>query len=69
MPAPMFAFLDLSTPDLLIILAVVLVLFGAKRLPELSKSIGQAARELRKGLTDDEHANEKKTDSKEPSES
>ena len=46
-----FAFLDLSSPDLLIILAIVLLLFGSKRLPELSKSIGQSARELRKGLS------------------
>ena len=56
--APQFAFLDLSTPDLLIILAVVLLLFGAKKLPELSKSIGQSARELRKGLSGDDKKNE-----------
>lgn len=49
-----FAFLDLSTPDLLIILAIVLLLFGAKKLPELSRSLGQSARELRKGLNGDE---------------
>ncbi len=48
-----FAFLDLSTADLLIILAVILLLFGAKKLPELSRSLGQSAKELRKGLTDD----------------
>jgi sec-independent protein translocase protein TatA len=56
--APQFAFLDLSTPDLLIILAVVLLLFGAKKLPELSKSLGQSARELRKGLSGDEKKSE-----------
>lgn len=55
--APQFAFLDLSTPDLLIILAVVLLLFGAKKLPELSKSLGQSARELRKGLSGDDKKN------------
>ena len=49
-----FAILDLSTPSLLIILAVVILLFGAKKLPELSKSIGTSARELRKGLNSDE---------------
>lgn len=49
-----FAFLDLSTPDLLIILAIVLLLFGAKKLPELSRSIGSSARELKKGLSGDE---------------
>jgi len=63
-----FAFLDLSTPDLLIILAVVLLLFGAKKLPELSKSIGQSARELRKGLSGDEKEN-KQSSNHETSES
>lgn len=57
------AFLDLSTPDLLIILAVVLLLFGAKKLPELSKSLGQSARELRKGLSGDEQKSENKQES------
>jgi sec-independent protein translocase protein TatA len=45
-----FGFLDLSTADLLIILAVILLLFGAKKLPELSRSLGESAREMRKGL-------------------
>ncbi|HUB94142.1 MAG TPA: twin-arginine translocase TatA/TatE family subunit [Verrucomicrobiae bacterium] len=49
-----FAILDLSTPDLLIILAIVLLLFGAKKLPELSRSLGTSARELRKGLNGDD---------------
>ena len=48
------AFLDLSTPDLLIILAIVLLLFGAKKLPDLARSIGSSAHELRKGLNGDE---------------
>lgn len=47
-----FALLDLSTPDLMIILAIVLLLFGSKKLPELSRSFGQSARELRKGMSD-----------------
>jgi len=50
-----FAILDLSTPDLLIILAIVLLLFGAKKLPELSRSLGQSASELRKGLNGDDN--------------
>lgn len=52
-----FAILDLSTPDLLIILAIILLLFGAKRLPELSRGLGQSARELRKGLSGDDEKN------------
>lgn len=47
------AFLDLGAPQLLIILAIVLILFGSKKLPELSRSLGESARELRKGLKDD----------------
>lgn len=47
-----FAILDLSTPDLMIILAIILLLFGSKKLPELSRSLGQSARELRKGMSD-----------------
>jgi sec-independent protein translocase protein TatA len=61
---PTFAFLDLSTPDLLIILAIVLLLFGAKKLPELSRSLGSSARELRKGLSGDENKNEKDSSAK-----
>jgi sec-independent protein translocase protein TatA len=59
MAVPQFAILDIPTTDLVIILAIVLLLFGAKKLPELSKSIGTSARELRKGLNGDE---EKKPD-------
>jgi sec-independent protein translocase protein TatA len=60
-----FAFLDLSTTDLLIVLAIVLLLFGAKKLPELSRSIGTSARELRKGLSgDDEKHQQASTETK-----
>lgn len=46
-----FAFLDIGTPELLLILAIVLLLFGGKKLPELSRSLGNSMRELRKGLS------------------
>ena len=35
---------------LVIILFVVMLLFGAKRLPELARSLGSSARELKNGL-------------------
>jgi len=48
-----------------IILAVVLLLFGATRLPALSKSLGQSIKVFRKEVkseaADDEGASEKKT--------
>lgn len=47
-----FALLDFGVPELLIILAIILLLFGGKKLPELSKSIGESMKELRKGISD-----------------
>lgn len=44
-------------PHLLIILAVVLLLFGATRLPALSRSIGQSVKIFRKEVKTDENAN------------
>jgi sec-independent protein translocase protein TatA len=38
--------------EILIILIVVLLLFGPKRLPELAKSVGQSVREFRRGIKD-----------------
>lgn len=43
-----FAILDFGAPELLIILGIILVLFGGKKLPELSKSVGESIRELKK---------------------
>jgi len=49
---------NLAGPDLLIILLIVLVLFGAKKLPELAKGMGQAVKEFQKAkdeFTDELH--------------
>lgn len=54
-----FGLLDFSTPELIIILAIVLLLFGGKKLPELSKSLGSSMREIRKGLNNEDEKNEK----------
>lgn len=42
------SFANLGGPDLIIILLIVLVLFGAKKLPELAKGMGQAVKEFQK---------------------
>jgi sec-independent protein translocase protein TatA len=57
-----FAFLDLGAPELIIILAIVLLLFGGKKLPELSKSLGESMREIRKGVNGDVNENKKEID-------
>ncbi|RLI91899.1 MAG: twin-arginine translocase TatA/TatE family subunit [Candidatus Altiarchaeales archaeon] len=38
----------IGTSELLIILLIILILFGHKRLPELARSLGEAIREFRK---------------------
>jgi sec-independent protein translocase protein TatA len=42
--------MDVGPVELLIVLAVVLLLFGSKKLPDLARGMGQASREFRKGL-------------------
>ncbi len=46
--ASFFAFGIPSGPDLVILLVIVLVLFGAKRLPELARGLGQSVNEFKK---------------------
>ena len=39
-----------GTPELLILLAIVLLLFGAGRISKIAKEIGSSARTFREGL-------------------
>jgi sec-independent protein translocase protein TatA len=39
------------TTDLIVVLVIVLVIFGPKRLPGLGKSLGQGLREFKDGIT------------------
>jgi len=43
---------SLGLPELLVILLVVLLIFGPRRLPEMAKGLGQSVREFRKGVKD-----------------
>jgi TatA/E family protein of Tat protein translocase len=45
---PLFALGMPGMQELLLILVIVLVLFGAKRLPELARGLGQSMNEFRK---------------------
>lgn len=56
-----FAVFGLGTPELLLILAIVLLLFGGKKLPELSRSLGDSMRELRKGMSSTDENQKKQT--------
>jgi len=42
---------NLAGPDLIVILLIVLLLFGAKKLPELARGMGQAVREFEREVT------------------
>lgn len=47
----------IGLPELLIVLAVLLVFFGAARLPKLARSMGQASKEFKQGMKEGyEHA-------------
>lgn len=43
----------IGMPELLIILAIIIVIFGANRLPGLGKGIGSAIRNFKDGIKDE----------------
>jgi sec-independent protein translocase protein TatA len=60
---PTLAIFGLGTTEMLLILAVVVLMFGAKKLPELAKGMGKSIKEFKKASneTDEEaEATEKK---------
>ena len=62
----LFAFIkNLGGPELLIILVVVLLLFGASKLPGLARSIGASTKEFKKGVEEGIPDDEASSDSEE----
>jgi sec-independent protein translocase protein TatA len=53
---PTFAVFNFGGMELLLILFIVLLLFGAKRLPELAKGLGQSIKEFKKASNEDQPA-------------
>ncbi len=50
----------LGLPELLVILAIIIVIFGANRLPGLGRGIGDAIRGFKEGIkTDDDEKDDK----------
>ena len=43
-----------SMPELLIILAIVVLLFGAKKIPDLAKGVGKGIKDFKQAMKEDE---------------
>lgn len=56
-----------SVPELLIILAIVVLLFGAKKIPDLAKGLGSGIKNFKKAVKDDEEDVAQNTTNKEDS--
>ena len=59
----MFGF---SMQELLVILVIVVLLFGAKRIPEIGSSLGKSIREFRKAGNDEEAEKEARNKAAKP---
>jgi len=54
-------FTGLESPShLIIVLVIILLLFGAKRIPELAKGLGTGMREFKRGISEENEAQDQK---------
>jgi len=51
-PVPAGVFMRLGIPELLVILFIVILIFGASRLPELGKGIGKGIKNFKEATKD-----------------
>ena len=58
----MLAIGGLGTPELIVIAVVIFLLFGATRLPQLAKALGQSKRAFKEGLDEGEKEDRKDLD-------
>ena len=56
---------SLGVTEILVILAIVLLLFGGKKIPELMKGLGSGVKEFKNAAKDDGPANKKEEETKE----
>ena len=62
----MFLFGPVGPPELLLIVLIIVIIFGARRLPELGKSLGAGIKNFKKSISSSEEDEEKPTENKEP---
>jgi sec-independent protein translocase protein TatA len=53
----MFFIGPLGLPEILMIMVIIVIIFGARRLPELGKSLGEGIKNFRKSITSKEKEN------------
>ena len=51
----------IGMPELIIILLIILLIFGAAKLPEIGKALGKAIKEFKKGSSDNSGEDKKDT--------
>jgi len=49
-----------GTPELLVILLIVVLLFGAKKIPDLAKGMGKGIKDFKKAIKEDDEPTESK---------
>ncbi|WP_294953180.1 twin-arginine translocase TatA/TatE family subunit [Sulfurovum sp.] len=54
-----------SMPELLIVLAIVVLLFGAKKIPDLAKGMGKGIKDFKKAIKEDDEEEVKEIAKKE----
>jgi sec-independent protein translocase protein TatA len=55
-----------SMPELLIVLAIVVLLFGAKKIPDLAKGMGKGIKDFKKAIKDDDEESKEIASKEEP---
>lgn len=52
----------LGTTEALIVLAIIVLMFGGRKLPELGRSMGKAITNFKQGMKDEDNKKDKKVD-------
>ena len=58
----------IGTPEIVIIVLVIILLFGGRKIPELMKGLGKGIKEFKEGVADDKDKDESKKDENKKSE-
>lgn len=62
----MFGFIqNIGPAQLLVVILLIFLLFGAKKIPDLARSLGKAKNEFKKGLAEGEKLSEEESKKKE----